>query len=57
MAQKFEIDERLEKLSNKVRSGTPIEFSEALEVIAYQEMLKANRVSLKDKIINFFKRK
>lgn len=50
-------DERLEELSNKVRNGEPIGFGEALEVIEYQQALKANKVSLKDKIINFFKRK
>ena len=49
--------QRLEELSDKVRNGEPIGFSEALEVIEYQQALKANKVSLKDKIINFFKRK
>lgn len=49
--------QRLEELSDKVRKGEPIGFGEALEVIEYQQALKANKVSLKDKIINFFKRK
>ena len=49
------IDKRLEELSDKVRRGEPIKMSEALEVVEYQEMLKKNKVSVKDKIINFFK--
>jgi hypothetical protein len=49
------IDKRLEELSDKVRRGTPIKMSEALEVVEYQEMLKKNKITLKDKIINFFK--
>ncbi len=49
------IDKRLEELSDKVRRGTPIPISEALEVVEYQEMLKKNKITLKDKIINFFK--
>lgn len=49
--------QRLEELSDKVRNGEPILLGEALEVIEYQRALKANKVSLKDKIINFFKRK
>jgi uncharacterized protein YdcH (DUF465 family) len=49
------IDKRLEGLSDKVRRGEPIKMSEALEVVEYQEMLKKNKVTLKDKIINFFK--
>jgi len=48
-------DNRLEDLSDKVRNGVPIGFSEAIEVVKYQEMLKANKLSLKDKFINFFK--
>jgi hypothetical protein len=35
---------RLEELSDKVRMGIPINFAEALEVIAYQESLKAVRL-------------
>jgi hypothetical protein len=49
------IDKRLEELSDKVRRGTPIKMSEALEVVEYQEMLKKNKVTLKDRFINFFK--
>jgi len=49
------IDKRLEELSDKVRRGTPIKMEEAIEVIEYQEMLKINKVTLKNKIINFFK--
>jgi len=48
-------DKRLEELSDKVRRGTPILMSEAIEVVEYQEMLKKNKVTLKNKIINFFK--
>ena len=48
-------DKRLEDLSDKIRRGTPVSMTEALEVIEYQQMLRNNRVSLKDKIINFFK--
>ncbi len=48
-------DKRLEELSDKVRRGTPISMSEAIEVVEYQEMLKKNKITLKDKIINFFK--
>ena len=50
-------DKRLEDLSDKVRMGTPVLMSEALEVIEYQQMLRKNKVTLKDKIINFFKLK
>jgi predicted transcriptional regulator len=49
------IDKRLEELSDKVRRGTPISMSEAIEVVEYQEMLKKNKVTLKDRFINFFK--
>jgi len=49
------VDKRLEELSDKVRRGTPIKMSEALEVVEYQEMLKKNKVTLKDRFINFFK--
>ena len=48
-------DKRLDELSDKVRRGEPIKMSEALEVVEYQEMLKKNKVSVKDRIINFFK--
>ena len=50
------IDKRLEELSDKVRRGEPIKMSEALEVIDYQEALKAlKKTTLKDRFINFFK--
>ena len=50
------IDKRLEELSDKVRRGEPIKMSEALEVIDYQEALKAHKkTTLKYKFINFFK--
>ena len=49
------VDKRLEELSDKVRRGTPILMSEAIEVVEYQEMLKKNKITLKDKFINFFK--
>ena len=48
-------DKRLEELSDKVRRGTPILMSEAIEVVEYQEMLKKNKVPFTDKIVNFFK--
>ena len=48
-------DKRLEDLSDKVRMGTPVLMSEALEVIQYQQMLKKYKPTLKDRIINFFK--
>jgi hypothetical protein len=48
-------DKRLEELSDKVRRGTPILMSEAIEVVEYQEMLKKNKVPLTGKILNFFK--
>jgi hypothetical protein len=48
------VDKRLEELSDKVRRGIPISMSEAIEVIDYQETLKKNKITLKDKFINFF---
>jgi len=36
-------DDRLERLSDMVRKGQPIYFSEAIEVINYQENLKLER--------------
>ena len=48
-------DKRLEELSDKVRRGTPILMSEAIEVVEYQEMLKKNKITLKDRFVNFFK--
>ena len=49
------VDKRLEELSDKVRRGTPISMSEAIEVVEYQEMLKKNKITLKDRFVNFFK--
>ena len=49
------IDKRLEELSDKVRRGTPILMSEAIEVVEYQEMLKKNKLPFTDRILNFFK--
>jgi len=50
------IDKRLEELSDKVRRGTPISMSEAMEVVQYQGMLrKNNKQTLKERFINFFK--
>jgi hypothetical protein len=37
------MSQRLEELSDKVRNGEPIGFTEALEVISYQEHLRENR--------------
>jgi len=48
-------DKGLEELSDKVRRGTPILMSEAIEVVEYQEMLKKNKVPFTDRIVNFFK--
>jgi hypothetical protein len=48
-------DKRLEELSDKVRRGTPILMSEAIEVVEYQEMLKKNKLPFTDRIVNFFK--
>ena len=36
-------DERLEMLSDRVRRGIPIDFSEAIEVIDYQQRLQQER--------------
>ena len=49
------VDKRLEELSDKVRRGTPILMSEAIEVVEYQEMLKKNKIPFTDRIVNFFK--
>ena len=38
-----ERDERLERISDLIRSGTPVGFWEAIEVIEYQEALRAER--------------
>ncbi len=48
-------DKRLEELSDKVRRGTPILMSEAIEVVEYQEMLKNNKLPFTDRMLNFFK--
>jgi len=48
-------DKRLEELSDKVRRGTPILMSEAIEVVEYQEMLKKNKLPFTDRMLNFFK--
>ena len=48
-------DKRLEELSDKVRRGTPISMSEAMEVVEYQEMLKKNKLPFTDRILKFFK--
>jgi len=50
-----EKDKRLEELSDLVRKGIPISFTEALEVIDYQGKLKEN--SPKNKFKRFWKRK
>jgi hypothetical protein len=48
-------DERLEILSDKVRRGEPIEFSEAIEVVVYQERLRQERKqSFIGKVRRFF---
>jgi predicted solute-binding protein len=48
-------DKRLEDLSDKIRKGIPVAMHEAIEVIEYQQMLRKNKLSLTDKILNFFK--
>ena len=51
-------DKRLEDLSDKIRRGTPVSMSEALEVIEYQQALhsyRKNKPTIKQRIINFFK--
>lgn len=35
--------EQLEKLSDKIRQGIPVDFTDAIEVIEYQDMLKRRR--------------
>ena len=56
------MDKRLEDLSDKVRSGEPVDFFEALEVIGYQEHLRAEREAKRGKtlfgrFVNWIKRK
>ena len=46
-----EMNERLEALSDKVRMGIPIDFSEALEVIEYQRRIRAEREAKRSKTI------
>lgn len=48
-------DKRLEKLSDDIRQGIPVDFSEALEVIEYQESIRKNRKSIWQKIVGFFR--
>lgn len=48
-------DKRLEELSNKVRRGTPVSMSEAMEVVEYQEALKKYNLPFVDRILKFFK--
>ncbi len=50
------MNERLEMLSDMVRKGEPIDFSEAMEVIEYQEQLKVERKnnSFLTKVKRFF---
>ena len=38
-------DERLERLSDMVRMGEPIDFAEAIEVIDYQMKLKQEQIN------------
>ena len=45
MNSRIHRDKRLEDLSDKVRSGEPIEFAEAIEVINYQENLQRERTA------------
>jgi len=45
------MDERLEALSDKVRMGIPVNFFEAIEVIEYQERLKAEREAKRNKTL------
>ena len=46
-----EMDERFEALSDKVRMGIPIDFSETLEVIEYQERIQAEHKAKRSKNI------
>ena len=49
-------NERLEFLSDNVRKGIPISFTEALEVIEYQENLKTNKEkSFFKQVLKWFK--
>lgn len=42
---------RLESLSDKIRQGIPINLSDALEVINYQEKLRLRREAEKEKTL------
>jgi len=45
------LDTRLEALSDKVRMGIPINLAEAVEVIEYQERLRAVREEKRSKTL------
>jgi hypothetical protein len=48
-------EEKLEQLSDKVRMGIPIGFTEALEVIEYQKNIKKNKKkSFVRRIVDWF---
>jgi len=48
---------RLEYLSDQIRKGIPVDFSEAIEVIEYQESLKEKRKSSGwNKLLNWLRR-
>lgn len=50
------MSDRLEYLSDEVRKGHPVSISEALEVIEYQNKLKANKKqSLWKRFLNWCK--
>jgi hypothetical protein len=49
---RIEKDERLEKLSEKVRMGEPIEVSEAVEVIEYQQRMRQLMLKRKQSFIS-----
>ena len=42
------MDKRLEELSDKVRSGIPIDMTEAIEVIEYQSRKKSLLTRIKE---------
>lgn len=44
-------DQRLEELSDLIRSGVPVDFSQAIEVIDYQERLKAAKKAERDRTL------
>ncbi len=47
-------DKRLEELSDMVRMGTPVSMSEALEVIEYQQTLRKNTQTNREKLKDTF---